>query len=75
MWTLEMYMQGIYPALEGRGRAKLPQIKFHFLKCSPCPELTCNPSEGEGEEGQGQTHPFRVAGKQSSILKGICECP
>lgn len=37
MWTPEMYMQGIYPALEGRGAAKLPQIKFHFLKCSPLP--------------------------------------
>ena len=37
MLTPEMYMQGIYPALEGRGTAKLPQVKFHFLKCSPLP--------------------------------------
>lgn len=43
-----MYMQGIYPALEGRGAAKLPQIKFHFLKCSPpALELTFNPRQAE----------------------------
>lgn len=48
MWTPEMYMQGIYPALEGRGGGQTTTNQIPFPEMlPPALELTFNPGQAE----------------------------